>query len=285
MFGLPSSFLKLVQQIGQAGRDGEQAYAVVYAPPWVRDTDKDSGELTSHEAADLKRREGICQLLRSWFNSPQSSCPRVVFCSHFGENPSHPQNCCIKHNKVLPEMTPEPSRVAAFSTKRTKGPVLRSDGTYAPFAGQLQDSVANMVSAWVQRAWDEVREENSLLPPTSFLSQELQNRLCERFHAITSMERLCSVLDGWPHLGRYKVHLFHFCQEALKGLGDLRKEIRERKEAGSGEKHKVEGEHLMKIRIPPLEMPTQPRTRERELGGEDEAPPRKKRCQESRVVT
>lgn len=78
-----------------------------------------------------------------------------------------------------------------------------------------------MVSAWVQRAWDEVHEQNSLLPPTSFLSQELQDRLCEWFHVITSIEKLSSILAGWPHLEQYKAWLFRFCQEALKGLDDL----------------------------------------------------------------
>jgi hypothetical protein len=49
----------------------------------------------------------------------------------------------------------------AFSTKRVKGQTLRSDGTYAPFTkkdGRLWDSIANMVSAWVWRVWDEVGE-------------------------------------------------------------------------------------------------------------------------------
>jgi superfamily II DNA helicase RecQ len=37
VFGLPSSFSKLVQQIGRAGRDGSQAYAITYAAQWVKD--------------------------------------------------------------------------------------------------------------------------------------------------------------------------------------------------------------------------------------------------------
>jgi superfamily II DNA helicase RecQ len=40
VFGLPSSFSKLVQQIGRAGQDGKQAYAIIYAAQWVKDTPK-----------------------------------------------------------------------------------------------------------------------------------------------------------------------------------------------------------------------------------------------------
>jgi hypothetical protein len=59
-------------------------------------------------------------------------------------------------------------------------------------------------SLWVRRTWDETREQNSLLPPTSFLSQELQDHLCERFHIITSIEKLSPVLACWPRLEQYK---------------------------------------------------------------------------------
>ena len=60
---LPSSFSKLVQQLGRAGQDKQQAYAITYAPPWVEDVTKDPEEPTKHEVSDLKRREGMCQTL------------------------------------------------------------------------------------------------------------------------------------------------------------------------------------------------------------------------------
>jgi hypothetical protein len=282
VFDLPSSFSKLVQQIGRAGRDKQQAYATTYAPPWVKDINKDPEELTKREAAELERRNKMCQPLRTWFNPTQVSCPREVFCLHFGDEPSYPENCCIKHGKNLPNMVPEPSRVEAFSTKWSRGQGLRSDGTHAPFTGPLRASITHMVSGWVQRAWDEVREENSLLPPTSFLSQELQNHLCERFHAITTVEHLSSVLAGWPHFEDYKAELFCFCQKVLSGLSDLRKETKEKQEIGSEGKHEMKEEYLAKIRIPPFVTSTENRTKKNEVGDglEDEEPPKKKRCKE-----
>lgn len=291
VFGLPSSFSKLVQQMGRAGRDKKQAYTITYAPPWVRDIAKDPEDLTKREAADLKRREKMCQALRTWFNPPVHSCPREVFCLHFGDEPSCPPNCCIKHNEVLPDMVPEPSRIEAFTPKRTKGPVCRSDGTYAPFTkkdASLRDSISEMISTWTRGVWNEVHEQNSLLPPTSFLSQELQDRLRERFHIITSAENLSSVLIGWPLIEQYKMRLFSFCQEALKGLDGLRKEMREKQEIESGEKYEMEKGCLTKIRIRPLLAPAQPKTEGDKPGGdglEDGEPPRKRRRREPGVVT
>ena len=68
VFDLPSTFSKLVQQMGGAGRDRQQAYAITYAPPWVEDITKDPEDLTKHEAANLKHREAMCPVLRTWFN-------------------------------------------------------------------------------------------------------------------------------------------------------------------------------------------------------------------------
>ena len=116
VFGLPSSFSKLVQQIGQAGRDGDQAYAITYAAQWVKDIPQGLQKGTKQEAANLKRREVMCQVLRGWFNTSSTSCPRSVFCNHFGEHTSQPKNCCIYHHKALPSMDPVESTVQQFSS-------------------------------------------------------------------------------------------------------------------------------------------------------------------------
>jgi len=104
---------------------------------------------------------------------------------------------------------------------------------------------------------------NSLLPPTSFLSQALQDRLCEKFHTITTIDKLSTVLACWPHLEQYKADLFQHCQEALKGLDALRKEAR-------GEiKHEEKGSGLkLRIKLPqPPPSITPSKTRRDELDG------------------
>jgi superfamily II DNA helicase RecQ len=133
VFGLPSSFSKLVQQIGRAGRDGDQAYAITYAAQWVKDIPEGSQKGSKQEIANLKQREAMCPVLRSWFNASPTSCPRTVLCNHFGEHASHPKKCCIYHHKVLPSMDPTESRVEQFSPLHTKAPTVRSDGLYESF--------------------------------------------------------------------------------------------------------------------------------------------------------
>lgn len=83
-----------------------------------------------------------------------------------------------------------------------------------------------------------MHKQNSLLPPTSFLSQELQDHLCKQFHIITSAENLFAVLTSWPLLKQYKTCLFLFCQEALKGLDRVQKEMEE-KEVDEGYSVKI----------------------------------------------
>ena len=246
VFGLSSSFSKLVQQVGRAGRDKQQAYAITYTPLWVKDIPDDSRKGTKLGAAESKRHNEMSQILRRWFNPTLTSCPRDVLCLHFGDKPSHPTNCCTLHAKDLPHMVPEPSLVTTFTPSHTKHPPVKYDQTHHPFSKTedpaLRLAISRMISVWTRKAWARVRARNSLLPPTSFLSQALQDHLCEKFHTITTIDNLSIVLTGWPHLEEYKAELFSFCQEALKGLEAVRKEAREEiEDKGKGSEDKWKG--------------------------------------------
>jgi hypothetical protein len=185
-------------------------------------------------------------------------------------------------------MVPDPSQVTTFTPPHAKGPVIRSDGTYPPFGKKediaLQLSISRMISVWTRKTWAQVRTQNSLLPPTTFLSQALQDHLCEKFHVITTIDKLAVVLADWPRLEQYKAELFCFCQEALKALSGLRKEAREESES-EGEERKP-----IKIRIRPPQAP--PSIAPSKTGRDEsdaEGPsvgerPKKKHCGESRMV-
>lgn len=226
VFGLPTSFSKLVQQIGRAGQDGKQAYATTYAPQWVEDIPDDLEKSTKQEVANLKRREAMSPVLRHWFNSSPESCPRTIFCAHFGEPPSQPNNCCLHHHHNLPSMEPTESRIQQYSAKHTETPKVRSDGTYKSFRNKefapLRDSASRMIAVWARQTWQEVCGENTLLPSTAFFPEALQKRLSEKINMVTSHDQLSLVLHDWNHLSSHKTKLFKFCQEMLKGLEDLR---------------------------------------------------------------
>ena len=210
VFGLPSSFSKLVQQIGRAGRDGDQAYAITYAAQWVKDTPEKPQKAKKREAANLKRREAMCQVLHHWFNTSPHFCPRHIFCDHFGEHVSQPNNCCIHHHKTLPHMDPVESRVQEFSPSHPKAPSVRSDKKYKSFRDKqfaaLQASASRMIAVWARQTWEEVRGKDTLLPSTFFFPQALQKRLSKKIHLITSVDRLCKVLHDWCHAP----DIFHF---------------------------------------------------------------------------
>jgi superfamily II DNA helicase RecQ len=276
LFGLPSSFSKLIQQIGRAGRDKNQAYAITYAPLWVQDIPDDAVKGTKREATDLDRRNNMCPILRQWFNPTPTHCPRDVLCLHFGETPSHPSNCCTQHHRALPHMEPEKSQVTAFTPQRAKGSGVRSDGTYPPFNKKddntLRLSISRMISTWTRRTWAQRCDHNSLLPPTSFLSQALQDHLCEKFHVVTSLKNLSTVLADWPHLKEYGAELFSFCKEALEELDNLRKEAEEEES-----RCEVEETKPAKILIRP------PQVRAEDDSSVEERP-RKRHCGESGIV-
>jgi len=292
LFGLPSSFSKLVQQVGRAGRDKQQAYAITYAPTWVKDIPDNLRKGTKLETTESNRRNNMCQILRHWFNPSLTSCPRDVLCLRFGDKSSHPKICCATHTKDLPHMAPEQSLVTTFTPSHTKAPTAKSDGTYHPFSKKedpaLRLAISRMISVWTRKEWARVRTRNSLLPPTSFLSQALQDHLCEKFHTITTIDKLSMVLADWPHLEQYKVELFHFCQEALKGLETLRKELREEGEREEKENGgKVEGSGIkvrIKIPQPPPITPSKTGRDELDEGTPVGERPKKKHCGGSRMI-
>ena len=254
VFGLPSSFSKLVQQIGRAGRDGDQAYAITYAAQWVKDIPEGSKKATKQELTNLKRRESMCPVLRHWFNSSLISCPRTVFCNNFGELPSQPKNCCVYHHETLLNTEPTESQVQQFSPSHAKAPTIRSDGTYKPFRDKkfisLQESTSRMIAVWARQTWEEVRGKDTLFPSTAFFPEALQRRLSEKIHVVTSVDHLSTILHDWHYIDSHKHQLFKLCKEMLTGLDDIRQETCEMVE--DGEEEEAQPLHPIKIKIPAL---------------------------------
>ena len=255
VFGLPSSFSKLVQQIGRAGRDGDQAYAITYAAQWVKDIPEGFQKSTKQELANLKQRESMCPVLRSWFNASPISCPQTIFCKNFGEHPSQPQNCCVYHHKTLLNTEPTESQVQQFSPPHTKAPTVRSDGTYKPFRDKkftaLQESASRMIAVWARQTWEEVRGEDTLFPSTAFFPEALQKQLSEKIHVVTSVDHLSTILHDWHYIDSHKHQLFKFCKEILTGLDNIRQETQDTYEmVEDEEKEEVQPLHAIKIKIP-----------------------------------
>ena len=253
VFGLPSSFSKLVQQIGRAGRDGNQAYAITYVAQWVKDIPEDLQKHTKQEIANLKRRETICPALRAWFNASSTFCPRMVFCDHFGEPTYHPENCCIYHHKISPNTQPTISLIQQFSSSHTKPPTVHSDRTYKSFGGKefapYRDSASRLIADWARVVWEERRGANNLFPSTAFFPEALQKRLSDKIHLISSAEKLHQLLSDWQHIDEYGHNLFKFCSKVVKGLEEIRQDMQ------GGDEMDVDEETdqpSIKIKIPAL---------------------------------
>ena len=275
VFGLPSSFSKLVQQIGRAGRDGNQAYATTYAPQWVKDVPEGLQKHTKLDIANLKRREEMCPVLHHWFNTSPESCSRTVFCVHFGEPPSQPNNCCLHHYKTLPNMEPEKERMEEFSTAHPQTSKVRSDGTYRSFKEKrltfLRDSASRMIARWTRQAWEDFRGENTLFPSTAFFPDALQKKLSENIHMVTTIDKLSGLLKDWHYLDSHGDKLFKFCEEVVKSLDDIRQGLDDESEDEEEDKATVS----IKIKIPP---PKQ-KVHNEELTGER---PPKRQCRGNR---
>jgi len=152
-------------------------------------------------------------------------------------------------------MEPTESRVERFSPSHARAPTVRSDGTYQPFKEEqfsaLRDAALRMIAVWARQTWEEVRGEDAILPSTAFFPEALQKRLSEKIHVVTSLDKLCGVLYDWRHLDSYKIKLFKFCEEVLKGLDGLRQEMQDMDEVVEDEQE-TQPVVPLKIKVPGL---------------------------------
>ncbi|KAK6977141.1 nucleoside triphosphate hydrolase protein [Favolaschia claudopus] len=210
------------QQMGRAGRDGSPAVAVVYAPAWVRDVSGPDSEITTKQGlTDLERRNALPPVTRKFFNPTEDCCSRAADLEYNGEDFILRPGCCSLHESE-PEESCDLAMVARWvehfrareEAERRK--TVRSDGTYKPLDPILKASLTRVILAW------RARKYNSLRSPTStgggsvsLLPQRLVDRVVDRAHACTSLDRLWGVLHDWKHVANLGEELFELLSSAL----------------------------------------------------------------------
>ncbi|KAJ7660021.1 P-loop containing nucleoside triphosphate hydrolase protein [Mycena olivaceomarginata] len=216
------------QQMGRPGRDGNPAVAIVYAPAWVRDV-PESQITTKQGLADLERRQQLPAVTQQFFNQTPDLCARGADLKYNGEEFVLRPGCCSLHD-------PEPeSRDLAMVAEwaqhfkqrdqpnTSKAKTIRSDGTYAALDSVLKQSLARIIVQWRARMYNTVRPAKS----TGGGSRLLQ-RIVDRAHACTSLDRLWGIMHDWEHLPLLGADFFKLLSEVLPGYAEI---LNARKEA------------------------------------------------------
>ncbi|KAF6742325.1 P-loop containing nucleoside triphosphate hydrolase protein [Ephemerocybe angulata] len=215
VFDLCTSFEQMKQKTGRAGRNGAPAVAITYAPAWVRNIP--AAEITTQRAKDdLKRREALPAVLRSWFNPIPSA---------YNNEPWDVSMCHCQTSLG----TEDTDRIQQWKddAQKKKAPqsrLPRSDGTYEGLDSQMKSSLKRMLTSWRQKKWASVRHKfpnRSHLPAQIFLYDHEITRLIDHAHICTDLPRFNRVMDGWKFLSDYGAQLFKFLIEILKAFTDI----------------------------------------------------------------
>ncbi|KAJ7854440.1 P-loop containing nucleoside triphosphate hydrolase protein [Mycena olivaceomarginata] len=206
------------QQMGRPGRDGNPAVAIVYAPAWVRDVPE--AQITTKQGlVDLERRQQLPVVTQQFFNQTSDLCARGADLKYNGEEFVLRPGCCSLHD-------PEPeSRDLAMvadwaqhfkqrdQLNAPKVKTVRSDGTYAALDNVLKQSLAEFFTGGGS---------------VFLLPGRLLQRIVDRAHACTSLDRLWGIMHDWEHLPQLGADLFELLGEVLPGYAEI---LNARKEA------------------------------------------------------
>lgn len=241
----------LKQTMGRAGRDGQKAVAIAFAPPWAR-RPPDGATLTGKQAQkDAKRREALPLFTQRFYNPSQTLCPRRADLEHYGDEFDPAVPCLCAQHSPQPEQTADATCVqlwVEYLTTQDTTPralSLRSDGTYPPLDAPMKASLTAMLNTWTIQQWVPFHRKSNiseLMPVACFCPRYILERLVEKAHVCTTMERLGMVMDGWKHLATHGEPLFLWLTVILKEWKDIHGECRESLAVGVDSRNEADSE-------------------------------------------
>ncbi|KAJ7855693.1 P-loop containing nucleoside triphosphate hydrolase protein, partial [Mycena leptocephala] len=217
------------QQMGRPGRDGNPAVAIVYAPAWVRDV-PESEVTTKQGLLDLERRRQLLVVPQQFFNPTVECCARKADLKYNDEEFVLRPDCCSLHNPE-PEESRDLTMVAKWveffklreqETSATKPKTVRSDGTYPPLDTVLKASLARILKQRRARKYNSIRDAKSTGGASAYILPEHHlQRLVDRAHACTSLDRLWGVMYDWKYLDQFGNDLFGIVTHVLPGYAEI----------------------------------------------------------------
>ncbi|KAJ7138482.1 hypothetical protein C8R43DRAFT_859731, partial [Mycena crocata] len=220
------------QQLGRPGRDGNPAVALAYAPSWVQDVPQ--SEITTKQGhADRERRNQLPAVTHAFFNPTVECCSRAADLEYNSEPFVLQPNCCSLHAPE-PEQSRDLGMVARWAdffqrqqeaNGTAKAKAVRSDGTHPPLDADkhgIGPGCENHTYSRFSRKYQQLQNSSSTGGvATLILPGRLIQRLVERAHVCTSLDRLWGVMDDWKYLALLGADLFEILSKVLPTYSEI----------------------------------------------------------------
>jgi hypothetical protein len=136
-------------------------------------------------------------------------------------------DCCSLHDPE-PEQSRDLAMVAEWVKRykeleqTVKAKTIRSDGTYTALNTVLKQSLTRILLAWRARKYCSVRKTSNTGGGSVFiLPERFIQRIVDRAHACTSVDRFWGIMHDWEHLLLFGDDLFELLGEVLPGYAEI----------------------------------------------------------------
>ncbi|KAJ7874113.1 P-loop containing nucleoside triphosphate hydrolase protein [Mycena leptocephala] len=190
------------QKYGRAGRDGELAEVIAFAPPWVQNLPPGSVPLTKTQHDEEEKRSHLLGPTCAWFNPTPLFCPRHAALHYNSEAlPFHAvsSECCgpihdpdaSKNDLARVRQWKEHfARLEEQRDSRVERP--RTDGAFRVLDKPMRDSLTHMLDRWSHRMWNQIRPSREL-PCSVFFPPFVRDAILDKAHLCTDLENLKTI--------------------------------------------------------------------------------------------
>ncbi|KAJ7877153.1 hypothetical protein B0H13DRAFT_2253331 [Mycena leptocephala] len=211
------------QKYGRAGRDGELAEVIAFAPPWVQNLPPGSVPLTKTQHDEEEKRSHLLGPTRAWFNPTPLFCPRHAALHYNSE--ALPFNavsseCCgpIHDPDAIRQWKEHFARLEEQRASRVERP--RTDGAFRVLDKPMRDSLTHMLDRWSHRMWNQIRPSREL-PCSVFFPLFVRDAILDKAHLCTDLENLKTIAKRWEYFEQCGAVLLKFLIESMTGFDEI----------------------------------------------------------------
>ncbi|KAJ7085342.1 P-loop containing nucleoside triphosphate hydrolase protein [Mycena crocata] len=230
------------QKYGRAGRDGELAEVVSFAPSWVRNLSPNTVPSTKGELEDEEKRAKLKEPIRAFYNPTPHFCSRRAILHYYSESiPPVACLCCPIHdpeahkvNLLIVQDWKDFFEQARTTTEQECISRPHSEGAFRVLDKKMRASLSNMLDRWSYQAWACVRPSRDL-PCSFFFPPFLLEAILDKAHLCTDIHNLKIITQGWDYFDDCAPILLTFLTEVMASFDAIFDEIAD--DDSDGEEH------------------------------------------------
>ncbi|KAJ7278257.1 P-loop containing nucleoside triphosphate hydrolase protein [Mycena rebaudengoi] len=157
------------RKYGRAGRDGQPAEVIAFAPLWVRNLPPTVVPSTKAGEDEEEKRAKLQEPTRAFFNPIEYFCTRHAILHYYSE-PYIPRDCLCAPIHDPDTSNDDLARVQEWKAyfeqlhvaELTSGPRIQTDGAFRALDKPMRTSLSHMLDRWSHQIWAHIRPSREL---------------------------------------------------------------------------------------------------------------------------